>query len=189
MPRMSSKMCQPMSPRQADKFREELLRVFGLLPKVSADFGVPQPKVDFTFTGKRNGHYTWLTNTIQISPKPWHGSPLTLFIHEFAHHIQNMEGRCTGEFLRENKDWTSDGGHGWSFFEILCLVVDHFWFTYGIPYDWTTEYDHIKMFRRIMTQDSNFIPDSQLKATMSLFCEDEPTARKRILHIRCAHVS
>ena len=150
MPKLSSEMRRPMSPRQTDKFRSELLRVFDLLPKVSADFDVPQPTVDFTFSGKRNGHYTWQTKTIALSPKPWHGSPLTLFIHEFAHHVQNEMGRCSREFLDSNRDWSIDGGHGWSFFEILCLVVDHFEFTYGIPYDWTTEYDHIRAFRRIM---------------------------------------
>lgn len=178
--RVHPKLMVPMSEASQKRHHAELMAMFELLPKVSAEFGVVKPTISFKWSGERNGHYNWHNQEISISPKPWNGHPMSIFIHEFAHHIQWAMGRTTREWTIENLEYTPEGGHGWSFYEILKLVVEHFEFIHGITYDWSLEYKHIRQFHEIMLQDPGFIPEAKIMAVMNLMGCDRFTARSII---------
>lgn len=175
---VSEKLKRKVEPALMQKHARELSRMFELIPEVSAVFAVPKPKIDFQFSGKREGTYYWGTQTIDICPKPSYHSVIDTFIHEFAHHIQNHAGRLTTQWTIYNKEYTPEGGHGWSFYEMLILVVDHFEFIYGHTYDWSKEYDHIQAFHNqmISTDPVPVYRDEKLDAIMNLFQCNEARA-------------
>ena len=170
--RVSPRLTQPTSKIQLEKYALEIKRMFEILPNICKDFGVPLIPVEFDFGRSRDngGSYDFegTKRVIYVSPKPWQGSMLDVFTHEFAHYLQDQAGRMSFEFRREfgGYEKRAGDGHGWSFYEILVLVVDHMEMIYSHVYNWSHEYPHLKSFRLRMSP--TFIDKPKMYSLMNL---------------------